>query len=238
MSGLGIVVALLSEAKALGLSKPRPGLNAGRDPSLQIYVSGMREEPARNAALALADAGVSALLSFGTAGGLDPRLAPGALVCPRGVLNMDRKRFATDEAWRERLVARCPEIPMAEGDLLSTRGVLLNAGIKYMAHAQSQAVAADLESAAVAAVATERGLPFLVLRAIVDDAEASLPDEIISSTDAYGRPQALKFTMALLSSPYSVTKLPGLARAFNEASRSLRDVVAAAPDFGWNASAA
>lgn len=234
MSGLGIIVALISEARTLGLAHPQPGLNTGPDPRLQIYVSGMREQPAREAAIALADAGAVALLSFGTAGGLDPALAPGALVCPRAVMNLERQRFEADAEWRARLVARCPDIPLADGDLLSTRGVLLNAGIKYMAHTQSQAVAADLESAAVAAVAAQRGLPFLVLRAIVDDAEASLPDEIISATDAYGRPQPLKLALAVLKSPYSATRLPALARAFSEASRALREVVAAAPDFGWH----
>ncbi|GAC1633431.1 MAG: purine phosphorylase [Nevskia sp.] len=234
MSPVGVVVALISEAKALGIRHPQPGLNSERLPQLQVYISGMREQPAREAAIALADAGVAALLSFGTSGGLDATLAPGALVCPRSVVNMDRQRFTGDAAWRERLVARCGDIEIVDGDLLTTRGVLLNAGIKYMARAQSGAVAADLETAAVAAVAQERGLPFLALRAIVDDAETSLPDEIISSTDAYGRPQPRAFALALLKSPRGLFKLPGLARDFAAASAALRAVSEAAPDFGWS----
>lgn len=231
---VGVVVALVSEAKALGIRKPVPGLNEDRMPTLLVHVSGMREAAAAAAATALADAGVAALLSFGTSGGLDPTLAPGALVSPRTVLNMDRERFDTDAAWRERLIARCGDIPISEGDLLTTRGVLLNPGIKYMARTQSGAAAVDLESAAVAAVAKARGLPFLALRAIIDDAETSLPDDIISSTDAYGRPRPLALASALLKAPSGLTKLPALARDFSIASDALRSASQAAPDFGWS----
>lgn len=230
---VGIVVALISEARALGLKNPQPGLNDGRLPQLVVHVSGMREAAAAAAATALADAGVAALMSFGTSGGLDPTLAPGALVCPRRVMNTERQRYDTDAAWRERLAQRCSDIPLSDGDLLTTRGVLLNAGIKYMAHTQSHAVAVDLESVAVAAVAKARGLPYLALRAIVDDAEASLPDDVISSTDAYGRPRPLALATALLKSPRNLVRLPSLARDFAEATRALRSVAEAAPDFGW-----
>lgn len=230
---VGVVVALVSEAKALGIRKPVPGLNDDRLPALLVHVSGMREEAAGRAANALADAGVAALLSFGTSGGLDPALAPGALVAPRKVLNMDREAFDTDAEWRGRLLARCGDIAISEGDLLTTRGVLLNPGIKYMARTQSGAAAVDLESAAVAAVAKARGLPFLALRAIIDDAETSLPDEIISSTDAYGRPRLGAMAAALLKAPYSLTELPRLARDFATASEALRAASQAAPDFGW-----
>ncbi len=231
---VGVVVALLSEAKALGLKHPRPGLNSGGLPTLQIYVSGMREGPAREAATALADAGVAALLSFGTAGGLDPALSAGAVVCPQRVLYMDGHVVEADAAWRARLVARCADIELIDGMILTTRQTLLNSGIKYLARTQSQAVAVDQESSAIADVARARGLPFLALRAIVDDAEATLPLAVVDGVDAYGRARPLAMIGGLLQSPWQISKLPGLARAFADARRSLRTIVKCAPDFGWN----
>lgn len=234
---VGVVVALLSEAKALGLRSPKPGLNTERGPELLIHVSGIGEAAARAAAEALADAGCAALLSFGTAGGLDPALAPGDVVCPSRVLFMDTHTVDIDLAWRARLAARCAEaeLELVDGALLTTRQTLLNAGIKFLAHTQSKAVAVDQESSAVGDVANARGLPFLVLRAIVDDAEATLPLAVIDGVDAYGRPKAAVMLSGLIKAPWQIGKLPGLARSFGAASGSLKAICKAVPDFAFQA---
>jgi nucleoside phosphorylase len=233
MAGLGIVVALEAEAKALGLRRPRPGLQPGAVPGVQVFLSGMKDGPARAAANALADAGVDALLSFGTSGGLEPRLESGSLVCPRSVIDQDGRRYACDEAWRARLVTAAGERELDDGALLCTRAVLLNSGIKFLARAQSNAVAVDLESSGVAAVAQERGLPFLALRAIVDDCEARLPDGVIEATDAYGRPKPMAMLVALVSGPQDWLLLPRVAADFARANAALRAIATAAPDFAW-----
>lgn len=231
---LGVVVALLSEAKALGLRAPRPGINEGQA-GLLIHVSGIGETAATAAAEALVERGCRALLSFGTAGGLAAALEPGDVVVPRQVMFMDGHCVDTDEAWRARLVAACSaaELTLIDGRLLTTRQTLLNAGIKYLAHTQSQAVAVDQESSAVADVAATHGLPFLAVRAIVDDAEATLPLAVIDGVDAYGRPKATAMLGGLLKAPWQIAKLPGLARSFAAAERGLRAVIAAAPDFAF-----
>lgn len=233
-AALGVVVALLSEAKALGLRAPVPGFNevAG----LRVYVSGIGDVAARLAAEKLADQGCVALLSFGTAGALDSSLEPGDVVCPSTVVYMDGHAVEPDAAWRARLAARCAdaEITLVDGRLLTTRLTLLNAGIKYLAHTQSQAVAVDQESSAVGDVAKARNLPFLVIRAIVDDAEATLPNAVIDGVDAYGRPKAVTMIGGLLKAPWQIAKLPGLARSFNAAQSSLKAVMRAAPAFAFN----
>ncbi|MBA4285616.1 MAG: purine and other phosphorylase-like protein, family 1 [Xanthomonadaceae bacterium] len=231
---VGVVVALLSEAKALGLRNPQPGANeiAG----LVVFVSGIGEAAAAMAAHALADGGCSALLSFGTAGALDSALESGDVVCPSTVVYMDSHVIDVDAAWRARLAARCAEaeITLVDGRLLTTRYTLLNAGIKYLARTQSQAVAVDQESSAVGDVAKARGLPFLVVRAIVDDAEATLPDAVVDGVDAYGRPKAVSMIGGLLKAPWEIAKLPGLARSFNAAQAGLRAVARAAPAFAFH----
>lgn len=231
---VGVVVALLSEAKALGLRNPQPGANeiAG----LRVFVSGIGEAAAAMAAHALADGGCSALISFGTAGALDASLEPGDVVCPSTVVYMDGHTVEPDAAWRARLAARCAdaEITLVDGRLLTTRQTLLNAGIKYLARTQSQAVAVDQESSAVGDVAKARKLPFLVIRAIVDDAEATLPNAVIDGVDPYGRPKPTSMIGGLLKAPWEIAKLPGLARSFNAAQASLKAVTRAAPAFAFH----
>ena len=84
---MGVVVALASEARALGPTMPRGG-----DPPLSelallgegslLALSGIGGAAAAAAAQALVDSGVSALMTFGMAGGLDPALKPGSVVIP------------------------------------------------------------------------------------------------------------------------------------------------------------
>lgn len=236
-NGVGVVVALLSEAKALGLRAPRPGLN--ETAGVLVHVSGIGAAAAALAAEVLVDRGCRALLSFGTAGGLAAALAPGDVVVPSEIIFMDGRVLATDAAWRSRLAAACAavDLELVDGRLLTTRQTLLNSGVKYLAHTQSQAVAVDQESSAVADVAAAHGLPFLAVRAICDDAEATLPLAVIDGVDAYGRPKAGAMIGGLLKAPWQIMKLPGLASSFAAAERSLRSVHAAAPDFAFAAAA-
>jgi adenosylhomocysteine nucleosidase len=233
---VGVVVALLSEAKALGLRAPQPGLNREL-PGLLVLVSGIGNDAATAAADVLVAQGCAALLSFGTAGGLAAAMAPGDVVIPETIVFRDARMLATDGAWRMRLIAACDAAGqgVVGGRLLTTPQTLLNAGIKYLAHTQSGAVAVDQESSAVAAVAARHGLPMLAVRAIVDDAEATLPLAVIDGVDAYGRPKAAALLGGLLRSPWQIAKLPGLARGFNVASASLRAVrEAGGVDFAWS----
>ncbi len=232
---VGVVVALLSEARALGLRAPKPGLNEGVAGGVRVCVSGIGDQAAAAAAEQLVARGCRALLSFGTAGGLASALSSGDVVVPDHVLFMDGHGIDVDAAWRARLVVACERsgVELVAGRLLSTRHTLLNSGIKYLAHTQSQAVAVDQESSAVGDVAQAHGLPFLVVRAICDDAEASLPLAVVDGVDAYGRPKAGAMIGGLLKAPWQIMKLPGLASSFAAAERSLRAVHDAAPDFAF-----
>lgn len=232
---VGVVVALLSEAKALGLRHPQPGAND--IDGLRVFVSGIGNAAAERAAQALVEQGCAALLSFGTAGGLAAAMAPGDVVIPEQIVFRDTRVQATDAVWRTRLVAACEAAGqiIVGGRLLTTPQTLLNAGIKYLAHTQSGAVAVDQETSAVAAVAALHGLPMLAVRAIVDDAEATLPLAVIDGVDAYGRPKAATMIGGLLKAPWQIAKLPGLARGFSVASASLRAVrEASGRDFAFS----
>ena len=115
-----------------------------------------------------------------------------------------------------------------EGSLLSLPTPLSSAAEKMAMRERHMAVAVDMESAAVAAVASERHLPFVVLRAIVDERDDDIPIELQAGIDAWGRPRPLDMLLVLARHPGLLSHLPGLARRMNKATRALRAAVVAA----------
>jgi hypothetical protein len=82
--------------------------------------------------------------------------------------------------------------------LVESLHVINDIATKRRLHAASHAHACDMESAAVAGVAVELGLPFIAIRAIVDDAVMILPPAARAAVDANGalRPLALLGSLA------------------------------------------
>ena len=117
---------------------------------------------AETAARALVADGVDGLVSWGCASALVPALAVGDLLLPREIVTAAGPRLAVDAEWHARLTDRIGGGARLRHGALETRGVLGNAANKQALHALS-AIAADRESAAIAAVAVEFG-PFIVVR--------------------------------------------------------------------------
>ena len=233
----GIVVALASEARALASHAARPNDITTLPDGAALYLSGMGPLAARRAAEALAAAGASALAVFGVAGALDDTLRNGTLFCPERVLDEQGQAYATDAVWRASLQRRLAGVapPLhATGALLSVASPLLTAAAKRAAHDQCTALAVDMESAAVAAAAQERGLPFAVLRAIVDEADDAIPPALNGSIDAWGRPRPLQLLAAFGRQPSLVSELPRLYSRMQRATHALRAAAqAAGPALGW-----
>jgi nucleoside phosphorylase len=228
---VGIVVALASEARALAQrTVPVRAVTTLDDRSL-IWLSGMGQDAAREGALALIAAGANALLSFGVAGGLAPGLRSGTLVCPSCVLDERSHDYQPDPGWRMALMERLTRANLrvaGAGSLLSLPKPLLGSTDKGAMRERHQSLAVDMESAAVAAVATEHGLPFLVLRAIVDEREDNVPFELQAGVDDWGRPQMGRMIVTLLRRPRLLVQLPGLATRMGNATAALRAATKAA----------
>jgi hypothetical protein len=191
----------------------------------------MGQQAARDGALALIEAGASALVSFGVAGGLAPGLRSGTLFCPSCVLDERSHDYLPDPAWRALLMARlgAARLSLVEnGNLLSLPAPLLTVAEKGAMRERHQALAVDMESAAIAAVATEHRMPFIVLRAIVDERDDNVPAELQASVDAWGRPMAARLLATLLRHPRLLAQLPGLATRMEKATRALRAAADAA----------
>lgn len=223
---MGIVCALATEARHL-----KPTLRRSSQPveSLSdgtlLSVSGMGPDAVAGAARSLIQTGAAALVSFGVAGGLDPTLLAGDICLPREIMLQRVPSIATATAWRERvgaaLSARIPGGRIVDGVLLSSPGIVMGAAAKTALFGSTGAVAVDMESFAVAEVASTHRLPFLALRVIVDRAADELPSIVTAAADAHGEVRLPQLLAALLRSPAQLPPLMRLGHRYRAASRSL-----------------
>lgn len=225
MNGLGIVAALLAESRSLGpAARPGGGPAILADGTLLI-VSGVGLAAAAEGARRLAAAGARALISWGMAGGLDPRLAAGSLVLPCEVISPEGRVFHTAQEWRERVSVAIGSRRVSGGRLLTCREPLASSQAKALAFRESGAVAVDMESAAVAEVASAGGLSFLAVRAIVDTAADALPRAAIAATTLDGSTVGIaRLLGALARRPAELPALVRLAGRHRAASRTLSAV--------------
>ncbi|MBF0549193.1 MAG: purine phosphorylase [Deltaproteobacteria bacterium] len=222
MSILGIVVALESEAGCLPWWRTSGGKDLGLPEGVRLKLSGIGADLAGSAALAQVSDGVGALLSLGTAAGLHPELAPGGVVLPQTILTCTGATFTTDPDWRDRVQVRLQDqMPVHPGPLIQSPSVLTGPADKSTLSRTSGAAAADMESAAVAAVAAEHHLPFLAIRVITDPVDAAVPVSALAAVDQFGRVQPWALIRSLAKHPQDILPLIRLGRHFQAAQSTL-----------------
>ena len=226
MSIAGVVAALGAEARALGPSvKLGDGLLKLGDGMLAA-VSGMGLQAAENAAERLIHGGVTALVSWGMAGGLDPALAAGTICVPHLVIAPDGTTFATDRHWCELTTAGiAARRRVVSGKLFSSSRAIEDVAGKAAAFGKTGAAVVDMESAAVAKVAAMHSLPFLAVRVIVDTATDALPDAVVAATGSGGL-RLPWLVIGILKSPGDLAPLLRLATRYRTAMRALTAVAA------------
>jgi adenosylhomocysteine nucleosidase len=227
LNGVGVVAALEAEARTLGPAVRRhDGLASLGDGAL-LAVSGMGCALAAIASRSLIDAGVTALMSFGLAGGLDPDLRAGSIVLPSEVVSLEGARFLTAETWREQLrLVIAKEHPVAAGKLLTSSEPIAAVADKVTAFRRTGAVAVDMESVGVAEVAAAHSLPFIAVRVIVDTAADVLPRAIVAASRE-GHVDIRRLIRGLAAAPLDLIALIRLARQYRSATRSLVAVAGA-----------
>ena len=189
-----------------------------------LALSGIGGAAAAAAAQALVDSGVSALMTFGMAGGLDPALKPGCVVIPCELLSTHGARYAACRSWRERVAAAVsPLCAVTEGNLLTSAQAIDTPAEKAAALRSTGAAAVDMESAAVADVAARHNLPFIAVRVIVDTAADFLPRAVVAASRA-GRVRFGRLIGGLILRPREIAALLRLAQRYRIAMRSLRAI--------------
>jgi hopanoid-associated phosphorylase len=164
-------------------------------------------ERALNAAVARGCAGI---VSFGTAGGLAPDLAPGTLIVADAVAG-PFGRLETDRPWADRLAAALATGPLAarwrRGLVAAVKAPLVSAEDKRALHRSTGALAVDMESHIAGAIAAAHGLPFAVCRAIVDPAWRTLPSAATAGLRDDGTTALVPILRELLRQPSQIGPL-------------------------------
>jgi adenosylhomocysteine nucleosidase len=192
---------------------------------IEARISGADPARATFEAEAAIAGGAKALMSFGVAGGLDPKLRTGDLLLPLVVAALSGERFAVDAALHGSLHAAFAGTNHA--DLLGLDSIGMDSGGKARLHAHGGAVAVDMESLGVARVAKAHGCPFIVLRAVADEASRSLPPAALVGLDTNGRFAPYRVMASLFGRPGQLPALIGLARDTRRALASLHAAPAA-----------
>ncbi len=177
------------------------------------------------------ETGAAGLLSIGTAGGLQPDLRAGALLLPGCIRRAGGKSFAADPEWHARVHAALKQTDRVHtGDLLSVNCVVRHPDEKESLFRQTQAIGVDMESAGLAEIAAHAGLPFLVLRVVMDTAADTIPKAATVSINEAGDTQSIALLSYLAG---HLSDIPGLLRTahrFRNAAGSLREACRLARD--------
>lgn len=161
----------------------------------------------------------SGIISFGCAGALDPGLAPGSCVVASSVL-CGGELVASDPVWTRALLHRLP--CARPGRLAGLDAPLRSSADKARLWRESGACAVDMESQAAARAARRLGLPFAVLRVVLDPAWREIPACALAGMRADGTRALLPLLGGLARDPRQLAPLCALARDAWQARRSLR----------------
>ncbi|MDT8408203.1 MAG: hypothetical protein RQ741_01260 [Wenzhouxiangellaceae bacterium] len=188
----------------------------------RLEVTGPGPQAASRGAGRLVEQGVSTLLSWGTAGALVTGLSPGDVVLASSV-QADGRVFVVD-ACRRRLLARGLEgrHRLLDGSIVSVKHPVTTARLKSALARSGGAIAVDMESASIAAIADAAGLPFIAVRVIVDTLQHPIPGAAIAALDGADI-RVMRLLAGLLKAPNQIPALIGLARAGAAARAVLKD---------------
>jgi adenosylhomocysteine nucleosidase len=225
LSHLGIIVAVTAEARTLTKEPIPKGELISLPAGAVLTVSGMGPRRAAMASRALLEKGATFLLSWGSAGGLAPKLSPGSLILPKTVIASDRSLYHVDAPWHQSLCNRLKgHLDFHTEPLVESAMVVRTPAEKVILFRETGAIGVDMESAAVAAVAQEARVPFMVVRAVADSTDTTIPDSVLNAVDEFGRLNFLKLIQGFAKAPTELLALVRIARNYRTAQRTLAAV--------------
>jgi len=215
-------VAVPAEARSLARQPIANGGLIHLSDGPMLKVSGMGPRRAALASRALLENGATALLSWGSAGGLAPKLFPGNLILPKTVIASDQSLYHVETSWHQRLCNRLKgHVDFHTEPLVESATVVCTPAEKAVLFHRTGAIGVDMESAAVATVAQEARVPFMVVRAIADSADTTIPNSSLNAVDEFGRLSCLKLIQGLAGHPGELFTLVRIARNCRAAQRTL-----------------
>lgn len=190
-----------------------------------LTLAGIGATRARAAGERLLSSGATALLSWGVAAALDRGLRSGDLLAPATIIGTDLREYAVSADWHRALCERlADEFVVHTEPLAETRTVLTTPAQKRILLVHTGAIAADMESAALAGLAREAGVPFVAIRAISDTATAKVPWWLGVAIDDAGRISLADVLKQIALHPAEWTAVAHLAFGFRAARATLTGV--------------
>lgn len=232
---LGLVVALPAEGRAVAGGR---WLRQDDWMVKRRYTDGCEEiwvqcgiGPRRAAAAAhwLVAQQVDCLAVFGVSGGLNPDLAAGDLVLASTVVDAcgEGKEVHLDlEVEGYKKLSLAEGFKVCCGPILTVNEPVFQPLDKKRLFAKYAALAVDMESAAVARVATEMAIPCTVVRAICDPAQRPIAADAFDIVDEAGRLRWGGLLCALVKRP---GLLPDMLRMQTDFSRALQSLKQGVP---------
>ena len=157
------------------------------------------------------------IISAGFGGALDPALKRNDIILPREVVNLEGRRFAIDLAIPPEAEAQ----GLKTGRLVTVDEFIRKASDKADLREKTGADVVDMETSALAALCEERGVRFLAVRVISDEAGVDLPPEILAIVGPTGGLRLGATLGALWKRPSSVNDLLALRQHATEAADRL-----------------
>ncbi len=214
---LGIVTATAKEAQIFKRA-------VSKQTNYVLQVSGIGAENALAASNGLIRQRVTHLLSFGFAGALDPAIPGGTVIIPNTICTEDKKHYNVSPVWFEAITSTLNDsVYFNTSPLLQTSYIVMNPDEKSRLFAATNAGSVDMESGAVATAGYQARTPTLVIRAISDEANDTLPHlvRLMVQPDCNWR----KLGLDLVKHPNDLRHLPKLLRNYRRALKSLTSVV-------------
>ena len=222
----GIVVALPEELSTLTSTKLTKGNSRFISNNVLVIYSGTGPINASSAAERLIAQGATKLISWGCAAALSETLKPGDLILANELSSTEEsKAIALNVCanWHQQTTELLTSVvKVNNGGLAESKRIVSSSEDKKKIHSNTNAVALDMESIAIAHVANKHALPFLAIRVIADPVEMSLPLAITHSLNQHGDVVLSKLLGYLALHP---RELPGLIRLglyFRSATKTLK----------------
>lgn len=165
-----------------------------------------------------ARAGARGIISFGIAGGISPSLKAGDIVVARDVITANRS-FKPCEIWSASLLAALPHAHHLP--VYGSLEPLLTVSEKHAVWRATGSATVDVESRDAAEVAAYYGLPYAVLRVVLDPAQRAIPLSALVGVDDTGKTDAKAVVKALVWRPQDLHGMVRLAYDARKANLSL-----------------
>lgn len=184
-----------------------------------VVCSGARPNKARQLTQNLINKGAKTLISFGLAGGLDPALRSGDLILGSSV-RTEKQFWMCDEPLLDKVKQNLPDA--ISGAIWGTEEILTKALDKRDLFQKTNCLAADMESHAMAEVATDANIPFIIIRAIADTDNMNLPLAALVPLHEEGSVDGLNVAKSLIKNPRQIPALLCLGLNTSKAMKTLK----------------